>query len=166
MTSANSRHSTALFFTSPNFNLPSYPAVGLRSLTPSVPSIAGSHHVSSTWPPSLFPSGPSTPWLTIDQANSIFSLSSECQVLGIRLAKEFQVLSGLDAIHGNSIKGMVYETLTLGHSAWEAAYSAILWDDIMEAEHETTTRCLHSKADAAWKEMHKVRYNHQLKYGR
>ena len=73
-TSAGSRHSSALLFTSSNFNLPGYPAVGLWSLTPSVPSIAGSHHVSSTWPPNLFPSRPSTPWLTIDQANSIFSL--------------------------------------------------------------------------------------------
>ena len=93
MTSVDSRCSSALLFTSSNFNLPSYPAIGLRSLTPSVPGIASSHHVSSTWPPNLLPSGPSTPWLTIDQANTIFSLASECQVLGIRLAKEFQVLS-------------------------------------------------------------------------
>ena len=55
-TLADSRHSSALLFTSLNFNLPSYPAIGLGSLTPSVPSIAGSHHVLSTWPPNLFPS--------------------------------------------------------------------------------------------------------------
>ena len=163
-TSADSRHLSASLFTSSNFNLPGYPAIRLGSLTPSVPSIAGSHHVLSTWPPNLFSFGPSTPWLTIDQANSIFSLASECQVLGIRLAKEFQVLSGLEAIHRNSIQGTVHETLTLGHSAWEAAYSAILRDDIMEAECEATTRHLHSEADAAWKEMHEVMYNHQLGY--
>ena len=165
-TSGDSRHSSASFFTSLNFNLPGYPAIGLGSLTPSVPSIASSHHVSSTWPPNLFPSRPSTPWLTIDQVNSIFSLASECQVLSIRLAKEFQVLSGLEAIHHNSIRGTAHETLTLGHSAWEAAYSAILQDDIMEAECEATTHHLHSKADATWKEMHEVMYNHQLKYDR
>ena len=113
-TSADSRHSTASRFTSPNLNLPGYPAIGLRSLTPSVPSIAGSHHVSSTWPPSLFTSGPSTPRLTVDQANSIFSLTSECQALGIKLAKEFHVLSGLEAMHCNSIQGTAHETLTLG----------------------------------------------------
>ena len=166
MTSADSRHSSASFFTSPNFNLSGYPAVRLRSLTPSVPSIAGSHHMLSTWPPSLFPSRPSTPWLTIYQANSIFSLASECQALSVRLAKEFQVLSGLEAIHHNSIQGTVHETLTLGHSVWEAAYLAILQDDITEAECEATTHCLHSEADAAWKEMHKVMYNHQLEYDR
>ena len=165
-TSADSQHSKASLFTSPNFNLPGYPAVGLGDLTPSVPSIAGSHHVLSTWPPSIFPSRPSTPWLTIDQTNSIFSLASECQALGVRLAKEFQVLSGLEAIHCNSIQGTAHETLTLGHSTQEAAYSAILWDDITEAEREATTCHLCSEADATWKEMHKVMYNHQLKYDR
>ena len=120
--------------------------------------------MSSTWPPSLFPSGPSTPRLTIDQANSIFSLASECQALGIRLAKEFHVLLGLEAIHRNSIQGTSHETLTLGCSAREAAYSAILQDDITGAEHEATTCCLCSKADATWKEMHEVMYNHQLEY--
>ena len=163
-TSADSRHSTASLFTSLNFNLPSYPAIGLRSLTPSVPSIAGSHHVSSTWPPSLFPSRPSTPQLTIDQANSIFSLASECQVLSVKLAKEFHVLLGLEAIHCNAIQGTAHETLTMGCSTQEAAYSAILRDDITEAEREATTRHLCSEVDAAWKEMHEVMYNHQLNY--
>ena len=126
MTSADSRHSSASLFTSSNLNLPGYPAVRLGSLTTSVLSIAGSHHMSSTWPPNLLPSGPSTPQLTIGQANSIFSLAPECQALDFRLAKEFQMLSGLEAIHHNSIQGTAHETLTLGHSAWEAAYSAIL----------------------------------------
>ena len=163
-TLADSRHSTASHYTSPNFNLPGYPAVRLGSLTPSVPSIAGSHHMSSTLPPSLFTSGPSTPQLTTDQAKSIFSLASECQALGIKLAKEFHVLSGLEAMHHNSIQGTAHKTLTLGHSAREAACLAILWNDITEAECEATTRHLHSKADAAWKEMHEVMYNHQLDY--
>ena len=138
-TLADSRHSTASLFTSANFNLPSYPAIGLGSLTPSLPSIAGSHHVLSTWPPSLFTPRPSTLHLTIDQANSIFSLASKCQALGVKLAKEFHVLSGLEAMHLNSIQETVHETLTLGCSAREAAYSAILWDNIMEAEHEAMT---------------------------
>ena len=36
----------------------------------------------------------------------------------------------------------------------------------MEVEREATTRCLHSKADAAWTKMHEVMYNHQLEYDR
>ena len=165
-TSSDSRHSLASLFTSSSFNLPSYPAVRLGSLTPSVPSIAGSHHTSSTWPPNLFPSGPSTPRMTVDQANNIFGLASECQALGIRLAKDFQVLSGLEAIHRNSVQGMAHEMLTLGHSIREAAYATILRDDITEAEREATTRRLHSEADAAWRKMHEVMYNHQLEYDR
>ena len=164
--SSDSRHSSALLFASTSFNLPSFLSVGLGSLTPLVPSIAGSHHISSTWPPNSFPSRPSTQWLTIDQANSIFSLASECQVLGVKLAKDFQVLSGLEAIRRNSIQGMAHEMLTLGHSTREAAYVAILWDDVMEAEHEAMTHCFHSEADAAWKKMHEMMYNHQLEYDR
>ena len=74
------------------------------------------------------------------------------------------MLSGLEAMHRNSIQGTAHKTLTLGHSAWEAAYSAILWDDITEAECEAVTHRLHFEADAAWKEMHEVMYNHQLNY--
>ena len=164
MTSSDSRHPSALLFTSLSFSLPGYPSVGLGSLTPLVPSIAGSQHISSTWPPNLVPSRPSTLQLTIDQANSIFGLASKCQALGVRLAKDFQVLSRLEAIHCNSVQGMAHEMLTLGCSTQEAAYAAILWDDITEVEHEATTRRLHSEADATWKKMHEVMYNHQLEY--
>ena len=163
-TSAESRQSMASLYTSPNFNFPRYPAVRPGNLTPSIPSIAGSHHMLSTWPPGMFTPRPSTPRLTIDQANGIFNLVAECQALCIRLAKDFQVLSGLEAMHCNSIQGMVHETLTLGCSAWEAAYSAILQDGVSEAECKAMTHHLCSEADAAWKEMHEVMYNHQLNY--
>ena len=89
---------------------------------------------------------------------------SECQALGVRMAKDFQTLSELEAIHRNSIQGTAHEMLTLGHLACEATYAAILWDDITEAEHEATTHHLHSEADAAWKKMQEVMYNHQLEY--
>ena len=112
----------------------------------------------------MFTSGPSSPHLTIDQTNSIFKLAAECQVLGIKLAKQFQVLSGLEAMHHNLIQGMAHKILTLGHSAWEATYSAILWDRVSVAECEATTHCLCSEADATRKEMHEVMYNHQLQY--
>ena len=69
-------------------------------------------------------------------------------------------------MHHNSIQGMAHDTLTLRCSAWEATYSAILRDEVSEAECEATTCCLHSEADATWKEMHEVIYNHQLHYDR
>ena len=116
-TSKESRHSLALLYTSPGFNLPGLPAAGPSNLTPSIPSLAGSHHMSSIWPTGMFTSGPSSPHLIIDQANSLYKLATECQALGIKLAKKFQVLSGLEAIHHNSIQGTAHETLTLGCSA-------------------------------------------------
>ena len=57
-----------------------------------------------------------------------------------------------------------HETLMLGCSAQEAAYSAILWDGVSKAECEATTHRLCSEADTAWKEKHGVMYNHQLQY--
>ena len=101
-TSDESRHSLASIYTSPGFTLPGHPAVGPGNLTPTVPSLAGSHHVLSTWPTSVFTSGPSSPHLTIDQANSIFKLAAECQALGIKLAKQFQVLLGLEAMQSKA----------------------------------------------------------------
>ena len=67
-------------------------------------------------------------------------------------------------MHCNSIQGTAHETLTLGCSAWEAAYSAILWDRVPDNGLEAMTCCLRSEANAAWKEMHEVMYNHQLQY--
>ena len=158
-TSEESRHSLASLYTSPIFKLPGHLVAGPGNLTPSIPSLAGSHHVSSTWPASVFTSGPSSPYLTIDQANSLYKLAAECQVLGIKLAKKFQVLSGLEAIQGT-----VHETRMLRCSVQEATYPAIMWDRVPDDKCEATTCHLHSEADAAWKEMHEVMYNHQLQY--
>ena len=58
----------------------------------------------------------------------------------------------------------MHETLTMGHSAQEAAYSAITQDRVPDDEHKATTHRLCSEADMAWKEMHEVMYNHQLHY--
>ena len=116
-TSKESRCSLASLYTSTGFNLPGHPVAGLGNLMPSIPSLTGSHHMSSTWPTSVFTPGPSSPHLTINQANSLYKLATECQVLSVKLAKKFQVLSGLEAMHHNSIQGMAHETLILRHSA-------------------------------------------------
>ena len=101
--SKESRHSPASLYTSPGFKLLGHPVAGHSNLTPSVPSLIASHHMSSTWPTSVFTSGPSSPYLTINRANSLYKLATECQMLGVKLAKKFQVLSGLEAMHCNSI---------------------------------------------------------------
>ena len=120
--------------------------------------------MSSTLPASVLTPGLPSPHLTIDQANSVYKLATECQELGIKLAKKFQVLSNVEAIHHNSIQGTVHEMLIMGHSAQEAAYLAITQDRVPDDEHEATTHHRHSEANVAWKEMHEVMYNHQPHY--
>ena len=157
-----SQRSLASLSSSPGFILPGQSVAGLSNLMPSIPSLTGSHQVTSTWPTGVLTPGLSFPHLTIDQANSVYRLAAECQALGIKLAKKFQVLSGLEAMHRNSIQGTVHETMTLRCSAQEAAYFAIIWDRVPDDEHEATTHHLCSEADVTWKEMHEVMYNHQL----
>ena len=94
----------------------------------------------------------------------MYKLAAECQALGIKLAKKFKVLSSLEAIHHNAIQGMMHEMLTMGCSAREATYIAIIQDKVPDDECEATTRHLRSEADVALKEMHEVMYNHQLHY--
>ena len=159
-----SRHSLALLYTSPGFNFPGHPVAGPGDLTPSIPSLTESHHMSSTWPNDVFTSGPSSPHLTINQAKNLFKLAAECQALSVKLAKQFQVLSRLQARCRNSIQGTAHETLTLGRLAWETAYSAILQDRVPEDKRKAMTHHLRSEADVAWKEMYEVMYNHQLQY--
>ena len=53
--SSDSRLSSASLFASSSYNIPGLPSVGFGSLTPLAPSIAGSHHISSTWSPTHFP---------------------------------------------------------------------------------------------------------------
>ena len=60
-TSKESRHLLASLYTSPGFNFPGHPVAGPDSLTPSISSLAGSHHISSTWSAGVFTSGPSSP---------------------------------------------------------------------------------------------------------
>ena len=122
--------------------------------------------MSSTWPAGVLTPGLPSPNLTIDQADSVYKLAAECQALGIKLAKKFQVLFGLEAIDHNSIQGTVHEMLTMGCSAQEATYLAIIQDRVPDDECKATTHCPCSEANVAWKEMHEVMYNHQLHYDR
>ena len=80
-TSEESKHLLGSLYTSPGFNFPEHPVAGPRNLTPSIPSLTGSHHMSSCWPTSVFTSGPSSPQLSINQAKSLFKLAAECQAV-------------------------------------------------------------------------------------
>ena len=82
-TSEESSCLLASLYTSPGFNLPGLPAAGPGNLTPSVPSLTGSHHVSSTWPAGMFTSGPSSPHLlTRPTACTSWPLNAKHSALG------------------------------------------------------------------------------------
>ena len=133
--SSDSRMSSTSLFASSSFNIPRLPFVGFGSLTSSVPSITSSHHISSTWSPDAFPSSPSALHLTVDQATSLFGLASKCQALGVRLAKDFQMLLGLEAIHHNSIQGTAPTRLFYGTTSrmqnirlrWATCILKLMW---------------------------------------
>ena len=57
--------------------------------------------MSCTWPTGVLTSRPSSTHLTNDQANSLYKLAAECQAIGVKLAKKFQVLLELEAMHCN-----------------------------------------------------------------
>ena len=49
--------------------------------------------------------------LSIGQATEIYQLATECQALGTELAKQFQNLSGLEAIHHTAAQATAHETI-------------------------------------------------------
>ena len=85
-----------------SFNYPSLTGIGCDSVTP-VTRITRSQHVtSSMWqPPRPFSLTllPAMGTLSTGQAVEIYQLATECQALGAELAKQFQNLSGLEAMH-------------------------------------------------------------------
>ena len=102
--SSDSRCSMTLFETGlgGSFSVPSYVGVHHSSITP-VTSVAGSQQVTSSgWHQSasfspLTPQGTDT--LSAEQAIEIYQLTTECWDLGYKLAKQFQTLSRLEAMH-------------------------------------------------------------------
>ena len=54
----------------------------------------------------------------------IFNLAAECQALSTDLAKQFQKLPGLMAMHHTMAQATAHKTSNAGWLAWEAVYSA------------------------------------------
>ena len=75
----------------------------------------------------------------------IYQLPTECQVLGAELAKQFQNLSGLEAIHCAGGQAMAHETINVGHMAHNAAFSTITTNQ-PEGDHEKLLCQFHAEA--------------------
>ena len=87
----------------------------------------------------------------------------ECQALGVELAKQFQNLSGLEAMHCAVAQATVHETINAGHRACNAAFSAITANQ-PDRDCKQFLGQFHTEADQAWKDMNYIIFSHQLKY--
>ena len=101
--------------------------------------------------------------LSTRQAVEIYQLATECQALGAELAKQFQNLSRLEAIHHAAAQATAHETINARRMAHNAAFSAITTNQ-PDADHEEFLHQFHAEADQAWKDTNDIIFSHQLKY--
>ena len=76
--------------------------------------------------------------LNAKQSTEIFNLAAECQALSTELAKQFQTLSGLAAIHHAAAQATAHETINAGQMAQNAAYSVLPDDQTQDKKCEET----------------------------
>ena len=89
-------------------------------------SVAGSHHMcSSIWQPLGLTSPPAMQTLSAEQSTKIFNLVMECQALSAELAKQFQTLSRLEAMHHTAAQATAHQTINAGWMAQNMAYSIL-----------------------------------------
>ena len=136
------------------------------SITP-MTSIAGSQQVtSSRWQLTrsfspLLSQAMDT--LSTEQATEIYQLAAECQALGSKLTKQFQNLSGLEAVHHATAQAAAHETINMGCMARSTAFGVATATQTDEKDESSMHR-LHAKANQAWKETNEVIFSHLLKY--
>ena len=126
-------------------------------------SVAGSQWVtSSMWqPPGPFypPLTSAMDTLSARQDTEIYQLATECQALGAELTKQFQNLSGLEAVHCPTAQATAHETINARCMAHNAAFSAITTNqpdvDCKEFLHQ-----FHAEADQAWKDTNDIIFSH------
>ena len=126
-------------------------ACTIGSLTP-MTSIAKSQQVTSsrwqlTGSISPLPSQ-AMDTLSAEQAAEIYQLAVECQALGSKLTKQFQNLSGLEAVHCTAAQAKAHETINMGCMACSAAFG-ITTATQTDEEHESSMHRLCTEANQA-----------------
>ena len=143
--------------------------VGHSSITP-MTSMAGSQqvtaghqqHVAAAW--FVFSCSATSPrHLSAEQVVEIYQLATECQALGTELTKQFQNLSGFEAVHCAAAQATAHETINAGCMAHNTAFSAVTANQL-DGDHEKFLCQFHAEANQAWKDMNDVIFSHQLKY--
>ena len=72
------------------------------------------------------------------RTTEIFNLAAECQALSTELAKQFQTLSRLEAMHCTAAQAMTHETINARQMAQNVAYSVLPDDQMQDKKHEET----------------------------
>ena len=137
---------------------------GRGGVTP-VASVARSQHVScSIWQPPGLTYLPAMQTLSAEQSTEIFNLVVEYQAWSTELAKQFQTLSGVEAMHHAMAQATAHKTINAGQMAWNMAYSILSDGQTWDKMHEETLQQLCTEADKAWKDTNDLVFNHQLHY--
>ena len=111
-------------------------------------SVAGSYHMSSsTWQPAGLTSPPAMQTLNTKQSTENFNLAAECQALSTDLAKQFQKLSGLEAMHCTLAQATANKTINVGWMAQNVVYSILPDGQTWDKKHEEILQQLHAKAN-------------------
>ena len=102
---------------------------GWGGITP-MGSVSGLHQVSSNilQPGALFSPAmpPASCSLNPEQSAEVFYLGAECQTMGTQLAKQFQILSRLEAMHHAMAQATAHKTINQGWVERSAAYNVLL----------------------------------------
>ena len=101
--------------------------------------------------------------LSTRQATEIYQLAAECQALGSELAKQFQNLSRLEAVHCAAAQATAHKTINAGSMAHSATYG-IATATQTDEEQESSMCRLCFEANQAWKDANEVIFSHLLKY--
>ena len=149
-----------------SFSIPSYAGVCCGSITP-MTSVAGLQQVTSSRWHLPEPFSPLTLWgmdtISAEEAAEVYQLATECQALGSDLAKQFQTLCGLEAMHHAVAQATAHETVLSGCIACSAACGVTT--TIQKAKEWESTLCgLHEEANKPWKDANDIIFSHLLKY--
>ena len=149
-----------------NFCYRGHVGFGRGGVTPG--STAGSAHVQqhvAARAAVFFLAVPQAPsYLTPQQSAKVFHLGAECQAMGTQLAKEFQQLSGLEAMHHATAQATTHETINRGCVERGIAYNILMSTNAPNKKWEKTLQKLQREANQAWKDTNDVVFKHQLRY--
>ena len=101
--------------------------------------------------------------LNAEQTAGLYQLATECQTLGSELAKQFNTLCRLEALHHAAAQATTHEIVLSRCQACSAAYGVAA--ATQQANEQELTLCgLCKEAKKSWKGANNIIFSHLLKY--